>query len=110
MMGFVTAMFNGVKKKISCCGISFHVLEHAVKASGPGRPTGANLETLFHGLTRDRILVLFPVRSPTVRPGGLLRQDPSPETPAVYLFRGSYKTKESRICGRRGNLQSIEDP
>lgn len=79
-------------------------------SSGSDKPTGANFETLFHRLTRDRILVLFPVRSPMVRPGGFLRQDPSLETPAVYLFRGSYKTKESRSCGRRGNLQSIEDP
>lgn len=69
----------------------------------------ANFEILFHALTRNRILVLFPVRSLWVRPGGLPRQDPSLETPAEYLFRGSY-TKESRICGRRGNLQGIEDP
>jgi hypothetical protein len=110
MMGVVTAIFNGVKKKISCCRILFHVLEHCLIVSGSGKPTDSNFETLFHALTRDRILVLFPVRSPMVRPGGLLRQDPSLETPAVYLFRGSYKTKESRICGRRGNLQSIEDP
>lgn len=110
MMGFVTAMFNGVKKKISYYGILFRALEHCVIAGGSGKPMDASFETLFHKLTRDRILVLFSVRSPMVRPGGLLRQDPSLETPAVYLFRGSYETKESRICGRRGNLQSIEDP
>lgn len=64
MMGFVTAMFNGVKKKISHCRTLFHALEYCTIASRLGKPTDANFEILFHALTRDRILVLFPVRSP----------------------------------------------